>query len=129
MGLAHCSFSPVNNVVYQLLTIRQENIVAIYVFSGFLVHYKKMIPTRSPADINILAEFNVAISTQDGKPAISPGRKPIRGVPIHPYIAVPPISPQNHLPEIFEARELGIFVISYRRGHYFSSGGPGKEQK
>ena len=66
MRLRHGCLGTVDDVVYQLLSVRQINIVALDILGFLMIDQKKMIYAIPSRNINVFTDFHVSFHAENG---------------------------------------------------------------
>src|SRR5215831_16815219 len=97
---------PIYDIAYELRPEGQLDIVAIDIAHPFLIHDEEMIVFRAAGDIDVLAQFDVAVGAENEEPAVTPHGKTVGSEPVDPNITRSPIAMEHHVSEILELRML-----------------------
>ncbi len=65
MGLGHGGFGTVEDIVNQLGSVGQGNILAIDVLDSFLIDQEEMLPAGTSSDVDVFAQFDIAVGASD----------------------------------------------------------------
>src|ERR1700719_3529663 len=95
---------PVHNIAYKLWPERQHDIAAVDVPRLLLIHDEQVIAALAASNIDVFAQFNVALSSKDKQAPIAPRPEAIRSEPIHADISRTPVAMKHHVTEILEVR-------------------------
>lgn len=129
MRLRHRRFGPIEDVRNELLAVRQRLSATVDVSSFFLVYQKQVVGARSPGNINILTQLDVAFGAEDSQSHITPDSQSFRSEPVNAYVPCSAIAAHYEVAEIAEPRILWVVNVTDLRGHHLSFGCAGEEQE
>src|ERR1700677_2786127 len=81
-----------------------------------------MIAARPAGDINIFAQLNISLGSQDKEPAIAPGAQTIWGEPVHADISRTAVAVQHHVAEVLKPGMGGMIHIGDLGSGHLCSG-------
>src|SRR5262245_15295023 len=129
MRLRHGGLGPIENVGDQVPSVRQIASARLHVLGGLAVDHEQVVSARTPGDIHVLPELDVALGAEDDEAAISPRAEPVRGVPVHPDVARPAVAAQHDLAEVLELRPVRELPVGDLGGYHFRLGGAREEEE
>src|SRR4051812_40438140 len=85
--------------------------------------------TWPASDVDVLAQLDVTLRAQDHQPAVTPGRKALRGVPVDPDETVGGLGSQGQLAVVLHPWGVGMGVVGDRAGDDLGGVGAGEEEE